>query len=118
MITPAGRWIPVVGSTDLFSLGVLRITPFANALMDNATIATVMHRHGCGQWCHPDGLLAPAQEDATERSLILLQRGARTGDLLSRYRVRTRQGNTVDIAVITTVRACETCTWICLWMER
>ena len=117
MIAPC-RWISGVEATDLFPLGALRITPFASLLLDTSTVAIAIHRHGCGQWCYPDGLLATDQEDVNERSLALLQRGARTGELRSRYRVTTRKGNTVDIALITTVNEQETCTWICLWQER
>ena len=117
MIAPC-RWIAGVEATDLFSIGALRITPFASLLLETATIAIVIHRHACGQWCYPDGLLSTDEEEVNERSLVLIQRGARTGELRSRYRVSTRQGNTVDIALITTAGGADPCTWICLWQER
>lgn len=117
MITTVGRWICAPVSTELFPLGTLRITPFAHVLLDNLTIAIATHRHSCGQWSHPDGLLACAEEEANEHSLALCQRGIRTGELRSRYRVITRKGNLVDIALITTVGGDDPCTWICLWME-
>jgi len=103
---------------DLFPVGRMCMTPSVSYLLGDDTLANVMAMHAAGQWCEPKDLLTEGDQEANEYVLADRKEGGPVREILSKYKVTSRDASQVVVFVITMLDGEQTHTTICLPNER